>query len=277
MSRFEFRLGTGKRPELFGQGWAPDNDSRAVVCLVHGLGEHSGRYGSFAALLNQEGFAVVAFDLRGHGRSGGRRGHVRGLGLLIDDIDALVEQAKSRFPGLPIFTYGHSLGGTLAIAHAYRTKEALAGVVASAPLFRPVQPIPFWKTAAIQALTVLRVEIPLANGIDPAALSRDPNVVRLYQSDPLVHDRIGPALAAGMLRQGEWNLKHAERFPLPILLMHGEADRITSVEASVEFAARVEHRGTLEIWNGLQHELHNEPEKETVIAYAAAWMRERIR
>ena len=120
------------------------------------------------------------------------------------------------------------------------------------------------------------MNISIRSGLDEGAISRDFHVVRLYQNDPLVHDRITPRLAIDMLRNGEWNLKHAPEFPRPLLLMHGEADQVTSVEATVEFAAHLEHRCTLQIWDGFYHELHNEPEKNEVFTYVLKWMDARL-
>ena len=277
MTHFELELRTTDRKILRGQGWEPDDGTKAVVCLVHGLGEHSERYRHVAEAFNRAGYAVVAFDLRGHGRSPGRRGHAPNYAALMSDIAAFLNEAGARYPDLPRFLYGHSLGASLAIHYVLKHKPTLAGVIASAPLFRLALKPPAWKTSLLNLLHALHVNLSIASGLEQEALSRDFHEVRLYQNDPLVHDRITPALAVAMLHEGEWNLKHAANFPRPLLLMHGESDRITSVEASVEFAARIEHRCTLKIWDGLYHELHNEPEKEQVFAYVLEWMNQSIR
>lgn len=272
MPHVEFELKSVDGLALRGQGWEPDNNIKAVVCLVHGLGEHSERYRHVAEAFNQAGYALITFDLRGHGRSGGRRGHIRSYDTLMSDIAALMQQAEERYPGRPRFLYGHSLGGTLAISYAYRNKENIAGVIASAPLFQLSHGPSAGKTVALKLLHALRLEFAVSTGLEQAALSRDFHVVRLYQNDPLVHDHITPALAVAMIREGEWNLEHAATFPLPLLLMHGEADRITSVEASIEFAAHLAHRCSLKVWDGFYHELHNEPEQDQVLACVQGWM-----
>lgn len=276
MVHYSFEIKTTDKLTLYGQGWEPNDGIKAAVCLVHGLGEHSERYRHMADAFNRVGYALITFDLRGHGRSEGRRGHAPGYPTLMSDIDLLMTETDARYPDLPHFLYGHSLGGNLVIHYALKRKSSLAGVVASAPLFHPAFKPPTWKTTLLDALHAMHLNIPISTGIDEVALSRDFHVVRLYQNDPLIHDRITPQLAVDMLREGEWNLKHASEFPLPLLLMHGEADRITSVEASIEFAAKLEHRCTLQIWDGFYHELHNEPEREDVFNCVIAWLGKQI-
>lgn len=272
MTHFEFELKTQDRLKLKGQGWEPEAGTKAVVCLIHGLGEHSERYRPMADVLNRSGYAVITFDLRGHGRSAGRRGHAPNYALLMSDIDLLLNETTSRFPSLPFMLYGHSLGGNLAIHYALKQRPAIAGVVASAPLFRLAAHPSGRKISLLKTLSRMHLNFTISSELEEVALSRDFHVVRLYQNDPLIHDRITPALATHMLHEGEWNLQHAADFPLPLLLMHGEADRITSVEASIEFASHLEHKCTLKIWDGLYHELHNEPEKDQVFEYVLAWM-----
>ncbi len=275
MIHFNIEFETADALRLQGIGWEPEEKPKAVVCLLHGLGEHSGRYSHVAEAFARGGYATLAIDLRGHGRSPGQRGHAPNYALLMSDINGLLKEAKVRYPELPRFLYGHSLGGNLAIHYALKRKSELVGIIASAPLFRVAFKPPAWKSALLNTLHALHLNLPVSSGLEEEALCRDYHVVQRYQDDPLVHDHITPRLAVDMFRAGEWNLKRAARFPLPILLMHGEADRITSPEASVEFAAQLEHRCTLKIWDGLYHELHNEPEKEQVLNCMLEWLNAR--
>ena len=292
MTHFEFEIKTADGLKLHGQGWEPEGEAKAAVCLVHGMGEHSGRYVHMAEAFNRAGTALIAFDLRGHGRSEGKRGHAPNYEALMSDIFQLLETAKQRYPDLPVFLYGHSLGGNLAIHYALRHRPNLAGVVASAPLLRTAFKPPAWKMVLLRSMYRLRPGFTLPRGVDDTALSRDVKVVQAYQNDPLVHDRISARLAIDMLRVGEWNVEHAVEFPLPLLLMHGDADRITSAQASREFASRAKDQCTLKIWDGLYHELHNEPfmvnlhgepfmvnlhgepEQSEVLAHALEWMKQ---
>ncbi|MEN8255117.1 MAG: lysophospholipase [Verrucomicrobiota bacterium] len=272
MPYFEFTIESCDGLKLQGRDWEPDAGTKAVVCLVHGLGEHCGRYGHVAEAFNHAGYALVAFDQRGHGRSEGRRGQIPNYTALMDDIFQLLETAKKRHPDIPVFLYGHSLGGNLVLHYTLRRSPELAGLIASAPMLRMAHPRPQWQVALLEIPSALRLPSSFPNGIDAADLSHDPQVVQAYRDDPLTHERISPTLAVEMIKNGEWNLAHAANLPCPLLLMHGNADRITSAEASKEFASRAGDVCTLKIWDGFYHELHNEPEKKYVLDYMLAWM-----
>jgi len=270
--RFEFTIKSYDGLKLHGQGWEPDAGIKAVVCLVHGLGEHCGRYAHVAEAFNQAGYALLACDLRGHRRSEGKRGHAPSYTVLTDDISQLLEMAKERYPDLPLFLYGHSLGGNLVIYYALRRLPKLSGVIATAPLFRTAAKPPVWKMAMLRAMVGVWPSLSISSGLEMDALSRDSEVVQAYRNDPLTHGRISARLAMDMLRNGEWNMAHASDLPCPVLLMHGSADRITSAKATREFALRAGDACTLKIWKGFFHELHNEPGKDNVLAFALDWM-----
>jgi alpha-beta hydrolase superfamily lysophospholipase len=260
--------------QLYFQGWEPETSPRAAVCLVHGLGEHSGRYAHVGLRLNDAGFSLLGFDLRGHGRSGGPRGHTSSYDTILDDISRLVDEAAALFPGQPRFLYGHSMGGGLVLNYALRRRPSLAGVIATSPWLRlALAPSPA-KLALARATGHLLPTFTQSNGLNPADLSRDPEVVRAYESDPLVHGRISSRLAVSVLDAGEWALAHAAEFALPLLITHGSADRITSAEASREFARHVSGDSTFRLWEGFYHETHNEPEKAQVLGFMADWLRE---
>jgi len=276
MQRFEFGWQTKDGLRLYAQGWKPETAPKAVVCLVHGLGEHSGRYGHLAAFLNQAGYALLSFDLRGHGKSEGQRGYAPSYEALLDDIARLLDEAANRYPDLPRFLYGHSLGGNLVINCALRRRPQLAGVIATGPFFRAAFEPPAWKLTLARIMYNLWPTLSLSNELDRQALSRNPEVVRDYDEDPLVHDRLTPRLTMDMFQAGLWALEHASELSLPLLLMHGSADRLCSVQASREFAARAGDRCTLKIWDGFYHEIHNEPEQEQVFKYLLEWLNSRV-
>jgi alpha-beta hydrolase superfamily lysophospholipase len=239
---------------------------------VHGLGDHSGRYGHVAQHLCEAGFALLALDLRGHGRSEGQRGHSPRFEALLDDIDCLLDEAATRWPGRPVCLYGHSLGGSLVLNYVLRRRPALAGVVATSPGLRPGFQPPAWKVGFGRIMYVAWPSLSLSNELDIEGLSRDPEVVRAYREDTWVHDRLSVRLGIDILETGEWALAHAAELHLPLLLMHGDADRLTSASASREFAARAGEGCTLKIWSGGYHELHNEPERAEVLTYLSDWL-----
>jgi len=274
MQHFEFGWKTGDGLQLYAQGWQPETEPEGIVCLVHGLGEHSGRYAHLAAFLNQAGYALLAFDLRGHGKSEGQRGHAPSYETLMEDISYLLEEAAKRYPDRSHFLYGHSLGSA-AINYTLHRRPQLAGVIVTGPVFRPAFEPPAWKLTLGKTTYNLWPTLSMSNELDRQALSRDPKVVRAYDNDPLVHDRLTARFGIDFLQAGLWALEHAAEFPLPLLLMHGSADRITSAQASREFAAKAGDLCTLKIWDGLYHEIHNEPEKEQVFAYLLEWLKSR--
>jgi len=276
MAISETKLETKDHLRLFTRTWEPETEGRAIVCLVHGLGEHSGRYNEVAAVLNESGYIVCAFDLRGHGRSGGVRGHAPSYDILMDDIACFLAATGLRYPGLPLFLYGHSLGGSLVINYVLRQHPFLNGVITTAPGLRPAFSVPAGKMLLLRLMYYLWPSLSVANELDINGLTHDPEVIRTYRSDPLVHNRITPGLAMASLKAGEWAIRRSSAFSVPILLMHGSGDQITSVAASREFAAGAGDMCTLKIWDGLYHEIHNEIEHSAVFASMLAWLKARM-
>jgi acylglycerol lipase len=276
MRHEEFDIRTGDGLKLYSQAWEPEGKTKAVVCLIHGLGEHSGRYAHLGNYLTGQHYALFSFDLRGHGKSEGQRGHAQSMKTFEEDISLLLSHAGQRHPGLPIFLYGHSLGGTLVLDYAYTTPIKLTGVIATGPLLRTGFEPPTWKIALGKAMRRVMPTFSMSNEIERPALSRDPRVVQAYISDPLVHDRISASLGIDMLQLGLSLLERASDFPLPLLLMHGSADRLASPQASREFAEKAGGKCTLKIWDGFYHEIHNEPEKDEVFKFLMDWMEKQL-
>jgi len=276
MEHFELGWQTGDGLVVYAQGWRPEGTPLGVLCLLHGIGEHTGRYAHVAAALCAAGYALVGHDLRGHGRSAGQKGHIPSYEALLDDAARLLAEARACFPGLPLFLYGHSQGGNLALNYALRRRPALAGVVATGPLLRLGFVPPRLKAALGRLLNNLWPTFSLASGLDRTALSRDPRVVEAYARDPLVHDRISSRFYVAFVDAGRWALDHAPELAVPTLLMHGGADRLASVAASREFAAAAGTGCTLKVWDGLYHEIHNEPEQARVLAFMLDWLEAQV-
>jgi alpha-beta hydrolase superfamily lysophospholipase len=272
MKTYEFGWENKEGIKFFACGWEPTEKPKAVVALVHGHGEHVGRYANVAEAFTQAGYALAGFDLRGHGKSGGPRGHASSYEALMDDVADFLAQVAARYPKLPMFIYGHSLGGNLVLNFVLRRKPAVVGAIVTGPWLKLAFDPP-----AVQ-VTLARVMNKIAPGftqhskLDTTALSHDVQVVQAYDNDPLVHDMVSARLYMGMYDSGLWALEHAAEFPVPLLLMHGTADRITSAKASREFAERGGKNVTWRAWDGFYHEIHNEPEKAEVLAAMAAWM-----
>ncbi len=259
---------------IYWQQWYPDGDPVALICLVHGLGEHSGRYEHVAQRFTDAGYAVFAMDQRGHGNSGGTRGDVT-VDQSVSDIAELVADAKDEFPGTPVFLYGHSLGGLMGMTYVVRRQPAIAGMVASAPALDSELRDQKAKFFMANLLGGVVPGVTIATGLDPNGVSRDPAVVAAYTSDPLVHDKGSLGLAKSTFQAMDAIMERTD-FPVPLLIIHGQADTLTVPAASKRFADQVSGDVTLIEYPDMAHEPHNEPEQEEVMAEVLAWLTPRL-
>ena len=266
-------LTTSDGVRLLWQAWEPETSARATVCLVHGMGEHSGRYLHVANAFTDAGLSLHAFDLRGHGLSQGPRGHTPSLEQWHDDIDLILSRAPLE---LPKFIYGHSLGGILVLSFGLDRSSGLAGVISTGPSLRISAEVPPLKALLGKMMASILPTFSQPSGLIAADLSRDETVVQAYVDDPLVHDRVSSSLFVTMLGAGKAILERAADFQLPVLLMHAEEDRLSDRTATEEFYAAVGSSDkTLRIWPGLFHEVHNEPEKAQVLEEMIEWISSR--
>ena len=276
MENFEWRWRTHDNLELFSRGWTPEPAPKAVICLVHGSGERTNRYGHVASALVEAGYAVVGCDLRGHGLSEGQRGHTPGLEYFLNDITEFLKQLDLRYPGYPKVLYGHSLGGNLAANYLLRVKSAVLGGMLTGPYFRLSFEPPAAKIALGRMMSNISPKFSQETGLETAALSRDPQVVRAYVTDPLVHDLVSARMFVSVMEAGEWALEHAAELNAPVLLMHGAADRLTSAVASQDFARRAGQKVKFILWEGFYHEIHNEPERAEVFKVMIDWLEAQV-
>ena len=259
--------------KTFTRVWGNPTDNKAVICLVHGLGEHIGRYEHFAKFFTDNNIAVIASDLRGHGQSEGTRGDAKSYNILLEQVDDLLQQADKYFPNLPKFIYGHSMGGNIALAHALSRQIKVNGIILSAPFLEPGTPIPAVKFMAGKLIGSIWGAFRLPNGLALDKLSRSPEVAAKYSSDPLVHDQISARWFFPAYQIGKDALSNIKtQLQSPMLIMHGSADGLTSFEASKKLAAQNPAMVTFKEWTGFYHELHNEPEQREVFQYTLAWI-----
>lgn len=252
--------------------WAPAGTPKATVALVHGLGEHIGRYEHVGAAFAEHGYALLGFDLRGHGRSGGPRGHTPTYEALMGDITAFLAQVQARLPGLPRFLYGHSLGGNFVINYGLRCPADLRGIIATAPWLELSFQPPAAQVRLARIMNRLAPAFSQNNGLKTSGLSHDQAVVSAYDHDPLVHEKITARLFLSTYESGLWAMQHAAEFPLPLLLMHGSDDPITSPKASQAFAEKAGDKVTFKSWPGLFHEIHNEAAQADVFKTMLTWL-----
>ncbi len=278
MKHFETSWKARDGLDIFAEGWEPTVlIPKAVVCLVHGLGEHVSRYAHVAEAFGKEGFILFGADLRGHGRSGGPRGHISSIEDFMQDIDVLLEQARTRYPGLPLLLYGHSLGGIQVLHYGLTRKPNVKGVIATSSGLHTALEQQSAKIAMAKILGSLIPKVAIPSGLDAKTISRDEKVVQAYMNDPLVHDKISLGFGKVMIGVTAWTLAHAGEFSLPLLLMHGKADTLAFPSSSTEFAAPLKEKCTLVLWEDAYHELHNEPEKDEVFKTMTLWMDARLR
>ncbi|MCG3173728.1 MAG: Monoacylglycerol lipase [Myxococcota bacterium] len=264
---------------LHRQQWTPDNPPRAAVQVVHGLGEHAGRYGNVVDALLPEGVVVVGHDHQGHGRSGGPRAYVERWEHYLEDLDQMVEKTAREFAGLPLFIIGHSMGGLISIRYLQWTNrlDRIAGAVISAPALGVAVPVPLIKQKAAVLLSRLMPSLAMANEIDAGLISRDPKVVEAYVNDPLVLKVATPRWFTEFLGAVEQAFAQVESIQVPTLFLQGTGDRIVPPAETRRFQELVKHPDKTFIeYDGFYHEVFNETDKDRVLADTRKWLLERI-
>ena len=262
------------------RGWEPNTKRpKAVIALIHGLGEHTGRYLHVGKTMTDAGYGFVGFDLRGHGRTGGARGHFPSLEIAMRDMREFFRFLVQRYPDIPHFLYGHSLGGLLALAYALQYSNGLKGVIVTGSGLRSPLQEQKAKVAMANLLGSLLPTVSVPSGLDPATISRDADVVKKYVNDPLVHDRTSLGLGKSGIKAIDFCFAHAKEFKPPLLIMHGTADQLTYPSGSEDFARLASENNkdvTLKLWDGLYHEIHNEPENGEVFKVMIDWLEKRL-
>jgi acylglycerol lipase len=261
---------------LFERRWLPSGEPRGEVIIVHGFIEHGGRYQATAEALSACGFAVSVTDLRGHGRSGGARCWVRSFDDYLDDMDGLFDRVYRRKNNKPPFLFGHSLGGLIAVLWCMRRQPALGGLILSGPaLALPDGLFPRLRhVAKVGSVLFPRLRLVRMGGRN---ISRDQAIVRQFRDDPLVfHGRFPVRTGAEIVRAGDLARQRFKEIRVPLLILHGTADRVATVEASRALYEQAESADKrLRVYDGLYHEVLNEPEREQVLSEMIDWIEER--
>jgi alpha-beta hydrolase superfamily lysophospholipase len=276
-------LTTTDGQRLHVQHWPAGGAAHGTVLIVHGLGEHIGRYAHVAARLNQEGWHVTGYDQRGHGRSDGPKGKITSDDDLLHDLSQMIDAVRQQSPGRLVLL-GHSMGGLIASrfvaeglprplsasGHAAWHRPVDALVLSSPALAADTNALQKFLLATLGALTP---DLAVHNGLRPEWISRDPKVVAAYSADPLVHDRITPRLARFILRNGEGVRRLAARWKVPTLLIYAGSDRCVAPSGSRDFAATAPKPVvTPREFGPLFHEIFNEPEQADVFAVLTSWL-----
>jgi alpha-beta hydrolase superfamily lysophospholipase len=256
---------------------APESEPVGMLCLVHGLGEHSGRYLDMVHFMNERRIVVVGYDHAGHGRSGGRRGWVPESQLLHDDLERVLMYARSIYPDIPLILFGHSMGGNLVANYLIHDKSReISGAVISSGWFRLSVHTPAFLMLLGKVLVKVWPGFRIGNRIDPALLSNDEAEVAAYRHDPLVHNKISAGLFFDLVRDGEYAIEHAANIHVPLLVAHGTEDMMTSFDASVQFADQVGKKASFQPWEGSRHEPHNDKYREKIFRKYTDWILDQL-
>lgn len=260
--------------QVYFQQWQPDIAPIARVLLIHGVGEHSGRYAHVGDFFANAGIALTGFDLLGHGKTDGQRGHADSYEVFCRQIDHFLPDLFSAQPAAPVFLYGHSMGGLIAMYYTLQRKpEKIIGVISTSPGLKPGYPIPAWKTTVGNLLYSILPRFSMDNGLPLDGISHDKAVVEAYKADKLNHPLISARMGMDLIRNGELVSAKAADFSLPLLLMVGGDDQLVSPDAVKEFGANSGNKTTLKVWEGGYHELHNEPFKREVLQIMVDWIK----
>ena len=271
------RLRCGER---FVRSWSPSTEIRAspqdqiVLGLVHGLGDHSGRYDEMGRWFASRGMHVYAFDLMGHGKSSGGRMAIPNYEALILDVESFFEYVKQQNAGSRYGLFGQSMGGNLVLNHQLRGYSQPAFVIAGSPMLRAVEQPGRISMSLLRAFSYLLPNFKLRGNVDPSCLSRDPRMQRAFNEDPLVQRGVTLRLGRVLIDSGDWALKHADQLPTQTLITHGSDDQITCHRASQEFTQRASGKAVAKIWSGGKHDLHHDIVKDEYFSMLFDWIQD---
>ncbi len=262
---------------IYIQAWLPATSPQAIILIVHGLGEHSGRYGNYVEYFVPRGYALYSLDIRGHGRSSGPRGYVERFDRFVDDVDQRATQARSDWPSTPLFVLAHSLGSLIGLSYARQYPDRLNGLIVTGTALQDALELPAWKRSLAKILSGVTPTLKMNNGVALSGLSHDPTVIAAFEADPLTHAWGTPRLATEAEVARAQITQSASTWRVPTLMLHGEADPIC-VPAGARAFAEQAPAGLVEFrsYPGLYHEIHNEPEKEQVFRDIEAWLQRQL-
>lgn len=260
---------------IYGQHQEPEG-VKAVVVLVHGFGEHSGRYHeNVTPALLECGLAVFTYDNIGHGKSGGKRGHCPSYKALLDILEDVILKAQSLFPEKSVFLYGHSMGGNLVLNYVLRRKHNIKGAVATSPYLRLAFKPPKWKMTLGKFLLNIYPSLTMPSGLDASGISRIPEEVEKYKSDPLIHDEVSPMFSFPIMDAGQWAIENASKLTVDTLLLHGSDDPVIDYRGTEEF-----HNNSniteFKLFKGGYHELHYDLCSHEMLRSVQNWFRQRV-
>jgi acylglycerol lipase len=259
---------------LYRQAWLPDGIPVAVLIVVHGIAEHSGRYSNLVDYFVPKGYAIYSFDLRGHGKSEGKRSYVERFSYYLDDLRTFCNIVSEENKNVKTFLVGHSMGSTIAIAYAIEHQSELSGLIVSGTTLKAGASISKASIFMAKILSVLTPKIGVT-ALDSAGISRDKAVVEAYVNDPLNYTgKLSARVGAELLKMMEKLQSEISKLSLPILVMHGTADRISDPSSSqMVFDVAGSKDKTLKLYEGFYHEIFNDPDRQQVFSDMGDWLK----
>lgn len=257
------------------QTWRPATSApKGVVVHTHGFGEYLGRYGHVAEAMTNAGYMFYTYDLRGHGRSEGPRGHAPSYNAFLDDLQFVAERAAAENPELPLFLYGHSMGGQVVLTYVLKRKPKTMGVVVSAPAIRPAYLPPAWKITLARVMANVYPTFTQETGLhESRPMSHDKDFLNSFPDLALAHGKMSAKMGVEFLEIGEYLAANASLFTLPVLLLHGQEDNTISPTGSQAFYDQARSTDkTLKLYPGMYHEIHNETDRALVLRDMVAWL-----
>jgi alpha-beta hydrolase superfamily lysophospholipase len=273
MKHAEARFLSREGNNLYYQNWLPDDKPKAVLLIVHGLAEHSGRYKNVINYFIPRGYAAYSFDYRGHGKSEGKRGYVERFSCYLDDLESFLTLVRSKHPENSVFIIGHSVGATIGATFAINHQHEFNGLILSGTIIKPGAS--FSKVKIIMA-NLFSLVLPKmgVDRLDASTISQDKTVVDAYINDPLVYrGRISARLGVELIKAMQNLTNQMPQIKLPLLIMHGTSDRLCDPEGSQMLYKRASSIDkTLKLYNGFYHEIFNEPGREQVFKDMEEWL-----
>lgn len=277
MKYSEFYLNNSQKFRFFVREYLPESHPKGLILLLHGLSDNGGRFNLVAESFANEGYIFVAPDLRGNGKTDGKQGHFDTLDQMMADIKFLLEECKKSHPDIPVMLYSQSMGGNLAINYILRFPGEIKCAVASSPWLRLTKPPSAVVQFGASLLLKISPDFTIPNGLNANDLCHDEEECMAYSADKLNHGKVSVSTFFNIKKSGEWVIQNAATLQIPLLLMHGDADPITSYTASQEFSRNSNSFLTFLSFKGLFHELHNEPgDKGMIVGKAVEWVKSQV-
>ena len=263
--------------QLYYQAWLPESTPKGILMIVHGFGEHSGRYPAYVDHLPGRGFAIYGFDHRGHGKSPGQRGHINSWDEYRGDVRAFYKMVLAAHPDAPLFIFGHSMGSLIVLDYILHDSAGLAGTILSGTVIEPVGVGSPLLKAVARVLSALVPTFKLQLGLDPEGISTLPEVVQTYQADPLVHGDSSARWGAESMKTLAWILPRANEINLPVLFIHGSADPFNTATGTQAYFEQVTYEDkAIKIYPGSYHEPHNDKDAAQVVKDVSNWLEQHI-